>query len=117
MLTPLPLSCWRLFRGAGAVASDADAVAVITVLVVAPVLSHVHRYIVREPVLWSCAHPFHLQIYDCSFHRCVQLGKFEADRTITFVPPDGEFELMRSVALVVCALVDKFASLLVLQLC
>jgi AP-2 complex subunit mu-1 len=35
------------------------------------------------------------QIEDCSFHRCVQLGKFEADRTITFVPPDGEFELMR----------------------
>ncbi len=37
------------------------------------------------------------QIDDCSFHRCVQLGKFEADRTITFVPPDGEFELMRQV--------------------
>ena len=36
-----------------------------------------------------------IQIEDCSFHRCVQLGKFEADRTITFVPPDGEFELMR----------------------
>ena len=25
----------------------------------------------------------------------LQLGKFDADRTITFVPPDGEFELMR----------------------
>ncbi len=70
-----------------------------------------------SPSLWSCVHPFHLQIDDCSFHRCVQLGKFEADRTITFVPPDGEFELMRSVALVMCALVDKFASLRVLQLC
>jgi AP-2 complex subunit mu-1 len=27
--------------------------------------------------------------------RCVRLGKFDADRTITFIPPDGEFELMR----------------------
>jgi len=34
-------------------------------------------------------------IDDCTFHRCVRLGKFDADRTITFVPPDGEFELMR----------------------
>jgi AP-2 complex subunit mu-1 len=25
----------------------------------------------------------------------VKLGKFDADRTITFIPPDGEFELMR----------------------
>ncbi len=32
---------------------------------------------------------------DCTFHRCVCLGKFDADRTITFIPPDGEFELMR----------------------
>lgn len=27
--------------------------------------------------------------------RCVRLGKFDTDRTITFIPPDGEFELMR----------------------
>ncbi|CAN0291490.1 unnamed protein product [Discosporangium mesarthrocarpum] len=32
---------------------------------------------------------------DCTFHRCVRLGKFDTDRTITFIPPDGEFELMR----------------------
>jgi AP-2 complex subunit mu-1 len=32
---------------------------------------------------------------DCTFHRCVRLGKFDADRSITFIPPDGEFELMR----------------------
>ena len=32
---------------------------------------------------------------DCTFHRCVRLGRFDADRTITFIPPDGEFELMR----------------------
>ncbi|KAI9791995.1 MAG: hypothetical protein M1816_003264 [Peltula sp. TS41687] len=32
---------------------------------------------------------------DCQFHQCVKLGKFDADRIISFVPPDGEFELMR----------------------
>jgi AP-2 complex subunit mu-1 len=32
---------------------------------------------------------------DCQFHQCVQLTKFDSDRTISFVPPDGEFELMR----------------------
>lgn len=32
---------------------------------------------------------------DCQFHQCVQLGKFDTDRTISFVPPDGEFEMMR----------------------
>src|SRR5215469_11132596 len=32
---------------------------------------------------------------DCQFHQCVKLGRFDADRVITFVPPDGEFELMR----------------------
>jgi AP-2 complex subunit mu-1 len=36
-----------------------------------------------------------VEIDDCTFHRCVQLSKFDGDRTITFVPPDGEFELMR----------------------
>lgn len=28
------------------------------------------------------------------FHTCVVLPKFEKDRTITFVPPDGHFQLM-----------------------
>ncbi|KAL8796462.1 MAG: hypothetical protein Q9195_001136 [Heterodermia aff. obscurata] len=32
---------------------------------------------------------------DCQFHQCVKLGKFDADRIISFIPPDGEFELMR----------------------
>ncbi|KAK3062035.1 hypothetical protein LTS18_004952, partial [Coniosporium uncinatum] len=32
---------------------------------------------------------------DCQFHQCVKLGRFDTDRTISFVPPDGEFELMR----------------------
>jgi len=32
---------------------------------------------------------------DCTFDKCVRLGKFDSDRTISFVPPDGEFELMK----------------------
>lgn len=32
---------------------------------------------------------------DVQFHQCVRLGRFESDRTISFVPPDGEFELMK----------------------
>ncbi|BFZ61149.1 clathrin associated protein complex medium subunit [Saitoella coloradoensis] len=32
---------------------------------------------------------------DCQFHQCVKLGKFDTDRTISFTPPDGSFELMR----------------------
>jgi AP-2 complex subunit mu-1 len=36
-----------------------------------------------------------VEIDDCTFHRCVRLGKFDSERTITFIPPDGEFELMR----------------------
>uniref|UniRef100_A0A7S2X6Y1 MHD domain-containing protein n=1 Tax=Lotharella oceanica TaxID=641309 RepID=A0A7S2X6Y1_9EUKA len=34
-------------------------------------------------------------IDDITFHRCVRLGKFDQDRTISFTPPDGEFELMK----------------------
>jgi AP-2 complex subunit mu-1 len=36
-----------------------------------------------------------IEIDDCTFHQCVKLGKFDADRSITFIPPDGEFILMR----------------------
>ena len=32
---------------------------------------------------------------DCQFHQCVKLGKFDEERAINFIPPDGEFELMR----------------------
>ena len=31
---------------------------------------------------------------DIKFHQCVRLNRFENDRTISFIPPDGEFELM-----------------------
>lgn len=36
-----------------------------------------------------------VELDDCQFHQCVRLGKFDTDRLISFVPPDGEFELMR----------------------
>ena len=36
-------------------------------------------------------------IDDCTFHQCVKLSKFESERSISFIPPDGEFELMRYV--------------------
>lgn len=31
---------------------------------------------------------------DVRFHQCVRLSKFDLERTITFIPPDGSFELM-----------------------
>merc|ERR1719499_1381787 len=34
-----------------------------------------------------------INIDQLRFHRCVQLSKFEQERAISFVPPDGEFEL------------------------
>ncbi|EGC33709.1 AP-2 medium chain [Dictyostelium purpureum] len=36
-----------------------------------------------------------IEIDDITFHQCVRLGKFDSDRTVSFIPPDGEFELMR----------------------
>ncbi|CAD8161646.1 unnamed protein product [Paramecium octaurelia] len=35
-----------------------------------------------------------IAIDDMKFHPCVGLPKFEKDRTITFIPPDGHFQLM-----------------------
>lgn len=32
---------------------------------------------------------------DVVFHQCVNLPAYEATHVVTFVPPDGEFELMR----------------------
>jgi len=35
-----------------------------------------------------------VDLEDVKFHQCVKLGRFESDRTISFIPPDGAFELM-----------------------
>jgi AP-2 complex subunit mu-1 len=36
-----------------------------------------------------------IAIDDCQFHQCVKLSKFESEHAISFIPPDGEYELMR----------------------
>lgn len=38
-----------------------------------------------------------VRLDDCQFHQCVELGAFSSDRIISFIPPDGEFELMKCV--------------------
>lgn len=35
-----------------------------------------------------------VEMEDIKFHQCVRLNRFDNDRTISFIPPDGEFELM-----------------------
>lgn len=35
-----------------------------------------------------------VEMEDVKFHQCVRLARFENDRTISFIPPDGAFELM-----------------------
>ncbi|KAL9272807.1 AP-1 complex subunit mu-2-like protein, partial [Drosera capensis] len=35
-----------------------------------------------------------VDLEDIKFHRCVRLARFENDRTISFIPPDGSFDLM-----------------------
>jgi AP-2 complex subunit mu-1 len=36
-----------------------------------------------------------IAIDDIQFHQCVKLSKFDSDHSISFIPPDGEFELMK----------------------
>lgn len=36
-----------------------------------------------------------IAIDDIQFHQCVKLSKFESEHAISFIPPDGEFELMK----------------------
>ncbi|NIG60876.1 AP-2 complex subunit mu isoform X1 [Pontoporia blainvillei] len=36
-----------------------------------------------------------IAIDNSTFHQCVRLSKFDSERSISFIPPDGEFELMR----------------------
>ncbi|KAL7618928.1 hypothetical protein Lser_V15G01059 [Lactuca serriola] len=35
-----------------------------------------------------------IDLEDIRFHQCVRLARFETDRTISFIPPDGSFDLM-----------------------
>jgi len=38
---------------------------------------------------------FYIAFDDLTFHQCVRLSRFENDRVVSFVPPDGDFVLMR----------------------
>eukprot|EP01039_Chlorochromonas_danica_P005400 gene5400-5938_t len=44
-------------------------------------------------LLLTFANPYLLD--DCSFHPCVRYNRYEKDQVVSFVPPDGQFELMR----------------------
>lgn len=35
-----------------------------------------------------------IELEDLKFHQCVRLLKFETEKVITFIPPDGEFDVM-----------------------
>lgn len=35
-----------------------------------------------------------VELEHVKFHQCVKLARFEQDRTISFIPPDGDFELL-----------------------
>ncbi|CAH2352032.1 AP-2 complex subunit mu [[Candida] railenensis] len=39
------------------------------------------------------------KLEDSKFHQCVELDKFDSERVIQFIPPDGEFQLMSYQAL------------------
>ena len=42
-----------------------------------------------------CACRKSIELDDVTFHQCVDLTRFAGEKTITFVPPDGAFELMK----------------------
>ena len=44
--------------------------------------------------IFSASRGKSIELEDVKFHQCVRLSRFENDRTISFIPPDGEFELM-----------------------
>ena len=48
-------------------------------------------------------------IDDCQFHQCVKLTKFDTEHAISFIPPDGEYELMRFDFQVISSNIDIFA--------
>ena len=43
----------------------------------------------------ECKPDQQVQLDDITFHACVGLSKFDSDRNICFIPPDGDFVLMR----------------------
>lgn len=35
-----------------------------------------------------------VELEDMKFHQCVRLARFDADKTVSFIPPDGAFDLL-----------------------
>lgn len=66
---------------------------------------HIHNFIHRMEKMFKLCSDSKWQLLrstlqgiaidDVTFHRCVNLSSFDHDRTISFCPPDGEFELMK----------------------
>lgn len=48
----------------------------------------------NQKVILAASRGKSIELEDVKFHQCVRLSRFENDRTISFIPPDGEFELM-----------------------
>lgn len=58
-------------------------------------VSHTYRYVFHpEKCIFAASRGKSIELEDVKFHQCVRLSRFENDRTISFIPPDGEFELM-----------------------
>lgn len=53
-----------------------------------------HFLTLKVMALFSGGKTKSVELEDVKFHQCVRLSRFENDRTISFIPPDGEFELM-----------------------
>lgn len=54
--------------------------------------SELLQFRASQPVLEECILSEKLQ--DVRFHQCVRLNRFETNKVITFIPPDGDFELL-----------------------
>jgi AP-1 complex subunit mu len=52
------------------------------------------RRSMNDELLHTASRGKAIEMEDIKFHQCVRLARFENDRTISFIPPDGEFELM-----------------------
>jgi len=58
-------------------------------------VSHPYKCVFNpEKRVFAASRGKSIELEDVKFHQCVRLSRFENDRTISFIPPDGEFELM-----------------------
>jgi hypothetical protein len=58
--------------------------------------SHLFILVIIFPV---CHSGKTIELDDVTFHQCVNLTRFNTEKTLSFVPPDGEFELMDNLSL------------------